>query len=122
MEQFFKMHETTLMRLKDRTKIVENYDTVVNYDEAMWRIAFFLNSQLRFTATIQNELPELLVLAWHYANKEYGCPLDPSEYESFVEALRADVYQLLIKRIEGHVGVKEWYKEKRFKNIQHPQK
>ena len=110
MEQFFKMHETTLMRLKDRTKIVENYDTVVNYDEAMWRIAFFLNSQLRFTATIQNELPELLVLAWHYANKEYGCPLDPSEYESFVEALRADVYQLLIKRIEGHVGVKEWYK------------
>jgi hypothetical protein len=107
---YFDVYEQTLKCLKRRKEIVENYNLVPNYNEAVWQIARFLNAHLRFMAWLQGELPELLVLAWHYAHKEFGCPLKESEYESFVEALRVDVYRLLNKWTREDVGMKEFYR------------
>lgn len=109
---FFDVYETTLKALKERKEIVATHDLVETYDDAVWQIAHFLNSHLRFTATIQEEIPELLVLAWHYAHKEYGCPLKESEYEAFVEALRVDVYKKMTEWVKHDVGMAEWYGEK----------
>lgn len=118
---FFDVHETTLTALKRRKEIVANYDLVETYDDAVWQIAHFLNSHLRFTATIQEEIPELLVLAWHYAHKEHGCPLKESEYEAFVEALRVDVYKKLTEWVKRDVGMAEWYGKKKQKTINNKQ-
>lgn len=109
---FFDLHESTLIKLKRRKSIVERYNLVENYQDAVWQIAHFLNSHLRFTTSPQKDYPELLVLAWHYANQEFGCPLKEMEYESFVEALRVDVYQLLSSWTEQDVGMEEWYGKK----------
>ena len=112
MDNLFKVHEATLMCLKKRREIVDNYDLVKDYEDAVWQVAYFLNSHLRFSVSVQDELPKLLVLAWHYANKEFDCPLTPSEYESFVEALRVDVFKALMLWTRGFVGVKKWYGKK----------
>ena len=112
----FKLEEKTVELLKKRRRIVRQYEFVDSYAEAVARIAAFLNSHLRFRAPLQEEYPELMVLAWHYAHKEYGCPLKESEYESFVEALRVDVILKLTERIKGFVGMKEWYGKRRNEN------
>ena len=107
----YNVYRATLKCMKRVDEIVHYYDLVKKYEDAVWQIAFFLNSHMRFTASLQEELPELLVLAWYYANKEFGCPFEDSEFESFMEALRVDVYKELTKRIEGFVGVREWYRK-----------
>ena len=109
----FSVYDMTIKLLPQRKEIVNHYDLVRDYDEAVCIIARFLNGHLRFTTDLQEDLPEMIILAWHYANKEYGCPMKDQEYEAFVEALRVDVYHLLAEWIKRDVGVKEWYGEKR---------
>lgn len=109
----FDVHGLTIERLKEVKKIVEEYDLISNYDEAVHSIAAFMNGNLRFSAGLQEELPERIVLAWYYAHKEYGCPLKESEYEAFIEALRKDVYRDLQTWVKDYVGVKEWYGKRR---------
>ena len=106
------MEAETLKAMKRRMRIVREHEFVDCYAEAVSRIASYLNGHLRFRTDLQEEYPELMVLAWHYANKEFGCPLKETEYETFVEALRVDVYQELMKRTKGYVGMKEWYGKK----------
>ena len=105
----FDVHGLTIESLKEVKQIVEEYDLITCYDEAVHHIAAFLNGNLRFTACLQDELPEKIVLAWYYAHKEYGCPLKKSEYEAFIEALRTDVYRDLQAWVKDYVGVKDWY-------------
>jgi hypothetical protein len=109
---FLDVYELTLRKLREHKSIAERYDLVESYQDAVWQIANFMNGHLRFTASLQEEYPELLVLAWHYAHKEFGCPLKESEYEAFVEALRVDVYKLLMSWVDNCVGMAEYYKKK----------
>ena len=109
----FSVYDMTIKLLPQRREIVKRYDLITDYEEAVWSIARFLNGHLRFTADVQEDLPEKLIVAWHYANIEYGCPMKELEYEAFVEALRVDVYHLLAEWINRDVGVKEWYGERR---------
>lgn len=110
----FKVEERTLEAMKRRLQIVRKYDLVTGYREAVWHIAAFLNGYMRFRTEQQDAYPELMVLAWHYAHKEFGCPTDASEYETFVEALRVDVVKELNKYVKGFVGMEYWYTRKRY--------
>ena len=98
----FSVYDMTIKLLPQRREIVKRYDLITDYEEAVWSIARFLNGHLRFTADVQEDLPEKLIVAWHYANIEYGCPMKELEYEA-----------LLAEWIKRDVGVKEWYGERR---------
>ena len=106
---YFDVYEETIKYLKKRKRIVAWYDLVTSYEEAVAKIALFLNRHLRFSAPLQEDWPELIVLAWHYAHKQYGSPLKESEFEAFMEALRVDVYNELMKYIRCCVVVEKWY-------------
>lgn len=108
----FKVEEEVTKAMKRRMKIVREHQFVDCYSEAVSRLASYLNGHMRFSTDLQETFPELMVLAWHYANREYGCPLKESEYESFVEALRVDVYRALTERTKGFVGMREFYNNK----------
>jgi hypothetical protein len=114
----FAVYDATLKMLKDRKEIVALYDLVGSYEDAVWQLANFLNGHLKYVATLQEELPELLVLAWYYANMEFGMPLKESAYEEFVEALRPDVYKLLMSWVNRDVGMKELCRLRKKKELQ----
>ncbi|MBO4892019.1 MAG: hypothetical protein J5502_05375 [Prevotella sp.] len=113
---YYDVYEATLKCMKKRKQIVRYYDLVTSYEDAVERISSFLNRHLRFTAPLQEELPELIVLAWHYAHKQYGCPLKETEFEAFMEALRVDVFNDLMKYVSCCVGVEIWYAQRHSKN------
>lgn len=105
----FDVYGAVCRCLKNLKLIDEQYEFVNSYEDAVWNVAYFLNRHLRFSTSNQKEYPELLALAWYYANKEFGCPLKDDEYESFVEALRVDVYKLLNRWAKNDVGMEEFY-------------
>ena len=105
----FRVGEATCEAMRNRTRIVRKHNFVDCYSEAVARIAAYMNGHLRWQTDLQEQFPELMALAWHYANKEYGCPMGELDYETFAEALRVDVYHKLMERIKGQVGMKEWY-------------
>ena len=106
---YFDVYEATIKCLKKRKKIVEWYDLVTSYEDAVAKVATFLNRHMCFYGPLQEDWPVLIVLAWHYAHKQYGCPLKETEFEAFMEALRVDVYNELMKYTRCCVGVKKWY-------------
>lgn len=105
----FDVERAVCRCLKNVKLIDEQYDFVHSYEDAVNDIAYYLNGHLRFSTSNQDEYPELMALAWYYANKEFGCPLAEEAYETFVEALRVDVVKRLGRYIEGYVGMKEWF-------------
>lgn len=113
---YFGVYEEVLRKLKDRRIIADIYEDVANYEDAVRLIADFLDSHLGFLPPAQAEFPERVVLAWHYAHKDYNCPMIPSEYSRFVDALKVDVFKDLIKRIKRTAGLSNIY-EKREKPL-----
>lgn len=102
---------------EQRGWLMERYDLVTSYEEAVTQIASWLNQWMRFGVTMNTDFSDyfgMIALAWNYCESEFPDEkkLYWDNYETFIECLRTDVYMRLYRRISDFYGVIE-PKEKR---------
>ncbi len=95
-------------------ELVERYNLVDSYEEAVARIAAWLNQWLRFKVEREAHCADILslvALAWVYAEREHPSEEEKQlywrDYETFVECLRTDVFMVLYRRVNKFYGVIE---------------
>lgn len=112
----YDLFETVARKMKKRKSIVSKNHYVTDYEEAVRLIANYLNSYLEYMVTLPTDYPDLIVLAWHYANTEFGFPAADKDYMSFIHTLGVDVRKKMTERSKKYVSMKQWYNNQKKNN------
>lgn len=105
-----------VVKSQDEDVLAVDYDFLECYEDCVQAIAEWLNQWMRFSVELPLNIDELIALAWHYARQEKADgehAKDLDNYETFIEALRTDVYMRLYRRVSGHYGFREPCAERR---------
>jgi hypothetical protein len=118
MERRIENEKEVMKRMARIEEIAAVYVWTDGYRECAHQLASRLNWFMRYGVdnNITDQVFDMIALAWYYAKKEFKGTereKDTEDYESFMEALRTDVYMELYRWVNNYYGFVEPKKQRK---------